>query len=95
MKDVKDTELKAGMYIVYASEYYDSLEQRIAYILGVKTVTPQRGKAYTFLSIRSIRRNWDGKWEVVKSTGLRHSNGIFAVSNTHIPDEVVKLLERK
>ena len=96
MKDVKGTELKKGMYIVYASEHYDSLEQRIALILDVKEVTPKKGKAYTFLSIRSVRRKaWDNTWEYVKSSGLKHSRGIFAVSNTHIPEEVVKLLERK
>lgn len=94
MKDVKGTELQKGMYIVYASEYYDSLEQRIALVRDVKTVTPQRGKAYTFLSIRSVRRNHDGTWQIVKSSGLKHSNGIFAVSHAHIPEEVVKLLER-
>lgn len=95
MKDVKDTELKAGMYIVYASEYYDSLEQRIALILGVKTVVPQQGQSYTFLSIRSVRHDYTGEWVRVKSSGLKHSNGIFAVSNTHIPEHIVQLLEGK
>lgn len=96
MKDVKGTELQKGMYIVYASEYYDSLEQRIALILDIKTVTPKRGKTYTFLSIKSARRlTWEDTWEIVKSSGLKHSRGIFAVSTSHIPDEVIKLLERK
>jgi hypothetical protein len=96
MKDIKGTELQKGMYIVYASEHYDSLEQRIALILDVKTVTPEIGKPYTFLSIKSARRvTWNDTWEIVKSSGLKHSRGIFAVSTSHIPDAVVKLLERK
>lgn len=95
MKDVKGTELQKGMYIVYAAEYDDSLEQRIALILDVKTIKPEHGKSYTFLSIRSIRKNWKGEWQYQKSSGLKHSNGIFAVSHTHISEEIQRLLERK
>ena len=91
MQDMRGMYLQKGMYVIYAVEYYDSLEQRIGLIVEVV----EAEKKPSMLRIKSVRRNHDGAWERVKSSGLRNKNGIFAVSHTHIPDEVQMMLERK
>ena len=91
MEDMRGMYLQEGMYVVYAVEYYDSLEQRIGLIQEIKEVP----KKPTMLRIKSVRRNHNGTWERVRSSGLTNKKGIFAVSHTHIPDEVQMMLERK
>lgn len=89
MQDVRGMYLQKGMYIIYAVEYYDSLEQRIGLIIDV-----DEKENKTVLRVRSARNN-NGTWERVRSSGLTNRKGIFAVAHTHIPDEIQLLLERK
>lgn len=91
MEDMKGMYLQKGMYVVYAVEYFDSLEQRIGLIFEVK----DHDKKPSMLRIKSVRRNRNGNWERIRSSGLTNRKGIFAVSHTHVPDEVQQLLERK
>lgn len=91
MQDMKGDQLQAGMYVIYAVEYYDSLEQRIGLIIEVKEVADKP----SMLRIKSVRKNHKGEWERVRSSGLTNKKGIFAVAHTHVPDEVQKILERK
>jgi len=91
MKDMKGTVLQKGMYVIYAVEHYDSLEQRIGLVLEVKDVNDKP----SVLRIRSVRKHYSGKWEKVRSSGLTNERGIFVVSSTHIPDDVQLLLNKE
>jgi len=102
IQDVRGMYLSPGMYIVYAAEYADSLEQRIAKILAIKESESKYGDNHEYLSVRSVRRRYIAPeyhykaWELNndgKAHAIKNMDGVFAIAPSHVPDEVRSLLD--
>lgn len=95
LQDCKGMYLQPGMYVVYAAECADRLEQRIAKIIAIKRKTPRYGKPYSYLSVKSVYKNWREQWEPNndgKAHALKNMDGVFAVPPSCIATDIMELL---